>query len=133
MSVMKSVVFCGSSKVMDQMKDWDEFLKANNVKVFIPKDVSNDPRWSASATEKRQIVSELTLDHFDRISKHDAVFIFNVDGYVGPSTTMEIGYAFGSGKEIYAMNNDRDEVCRDVLYLKVCPTKEALLKELQNV
>jgi nucleoside 2-deoxyribosyltransferase len=46
---------------------------------------------------------------------------------------MEIGYAFGSGKEIYAMNNDRDEVCRDVLYLKVCPTKEALLKELQNV
>jgi len=130
---MKSVVFCGSSKRMEQMKEWGVFLKENGVTSFIPQDYSNDPRWSGSESDQRQIASELTLDHFERIVKHDAIFIFNVEGYAGPSTTMEIGFAYGNGKEIYSMCHDTTEVCRDILFKNVCPTKEMLLNELRNV
>ena len=38
--------------------------------------------------------------HFQRIAMSDAIFVVNVDGYIGKSTQNEIEYAKSLGKEI---------------------------------
>lgn len=128
---MKSVIFCGSSKFMTEMKDWGDYLEAHGVDAFIPEDFSHDPAWSGTKAEQRAIATRLTWDHFSRIPQYDVVFIYNKDGYSGTSTTLEIGYACGSKKEVYALSPDGTEICRDVLFANVCPTREELLAALQ--
>ena len=117
---------------MSMMKEWDIFLSENGANVFTPKDCSDAPEWSGSTEEQKAIALRLSKDHFDRISNYDVVFIFNVDGYCGVSTTMEIGCAYGNKKEIYALSSDRDEICRDILFSKICQTKKELLTVLSN-
>lgn len=43
--------------------------------------------------------------HKIKIDMSDAIFVLNVDGYVGPSTASEIAYANRSGKNIYFMSD----------------------------
>jgi nucleoside 2-deoxyribosyltransferase len=57
-----------------------------------------------------------TFAHFNRITKADAVLIVNPDGYVGASTTLELGYAVAAGKLVIAMAGDRDEPARGILF-----------------
>jgi len=39
----------------------------------------------------------------EKIDKADIVYIVNPDGYIGRSVSVDIGYAFAKGKDIYAM------------------------------
>ncbi len=59
----------------------------------------------------------------------DVVFVYNKDGYAGPSTTLEIGFAVALGKPIYALAPD-GELCRHVLFREVIATPKELLKRL---
>ncbi len=55
-------------------------------------------------TEKQ--TSMLKEAHFKRIELSDAIFVVNVNGYIGNSTKLEIEYAKKLGKEIiYYKNN----------------------------
>ena len=38
--------------------------------------------------------------HFKRIDMSDAIYVVNVDGYIGDATQQEIAYAKSNGKEI---------------------------------
>ena len=130
---MKSVIFSGSNKrCPNEMKIWEVFLKENGVDVFIPENFSNDQRWQGSDEEVRKFAHELTIDHFEKMKEYDMVLIFNCDGYIGLSTTMELGCAYGLGKEIYAVQPDIVEVCRDVLFKGYIKTKEELLEFLRG-
>lgn len=75
----------------------------------------------------------LTLHHFEFIRKADVVFIFNKDGYIGNSTTLELGVACGLGKPVYALEHDKDEESRDVLFDKVIKTYEELVDLLKKI
>lgn len=128
---MKSVIFSGSNKrCPDQMKDWEIFLKENGVDVFIPENFTHDQRWQGSEAEVRKFAHEVTVDHFEKMKQYDVVLIFNCDGYIGLSTTMELGCAYGLGKPIYAIQPDAVEICRDVLFERYFQTKEELLEFL---
>lgn len=51
-------------------------------------------------------ISMLKESHFKRIELSDAIFVVNVNGYIGNSTKLEIEYAKKLGKEIiYYTNN----------------------------
>ncbi len=130
---MKSVIFSGSNKrCPDQMKIWETFLTENGVNVFIPENFSHDQRWQGSTEEVRNFAYELTVDHFEKMKEYDIVLIFNCDGYIGLSTTMELGCAYGLGKEIYSVQPDDVEICRDVLFKGNFKTKEELLDFLRS-
>lgn len=73
----------------------------------------------------------LTHDHFNKIRIADAVYVYNKDGYVGNSTTLEIGFAVALGKPIYVFSEDDLEWCRRVLFRAVVTTPEELIKRLQ--
>ena len=53
--------------------------------------------------------------HLDAIAKSDFVFVVNPDGYIGPSATMEIGYATARGKPVYAMSLPQEQVLRPLV------------------
>ena len=45
----------------------------------------------------------LSKMHYQRIDMSDAVYIVNVDGYIGESTRNEMAYAISKGKEILSL------------------------------
>lgn len=52
---------------------------------------------------------DVTMDHFKKIEKSDAVFVLNyskngLDGYVGGSSLMEIGLAYYLKKKIFILH-----------------------------
>jgi nucleoside 2-deoxyribosyltransferase len=59
----------------------------------------------------------------------DIVCVYDKDGYIGNSTTLEIGYAVGAGKPIYALAA-AEELCRHVLFREIVTSPEELVKKL---
>lgn len=127
---MKSVVLCGSRRFKPEMREFGEKLKALGAVVFEPYLHSGQDEWKSLSGDYQKFVAlGLTHDHFYKISMADVVFVFNKDGYIGVSSTLEIGFAVCAGKPIYALLAD-DELCRHVLFREIITTPEELVKRL---
>jgi hypothetical protein len=61
----------------------------------------------------------------------DIVFLYNPGGYLGVSSTLELGYAMALGKPIYALTDVDKELCRKVLIRGVIKTPKELIKILK--
>ncbi|HRN96197.1 MAG TPA: nucleoside 2-deoxyribosyltransferase [Candidatus Levybacteria bacterium] len=128
---MKSIVLCGSRRYKKEMRKFGKDLKDLGVIVYEPYLHSGQDEWKALSQEYRNFIAlGLTHDHFYKIKMADVVFIFNKDGYVGNSTTLEIGYAMALGKPIYALSED-EELCRNVLFRKIITDTKELVGYLK--
>lgn len=128
---MKSVVICGSTRFKTEAVEFAKKLRELGVVVCEPNFNSGEGDWNSLSDDfKKFAVLGLTHEHFYKIQMADAVFIFNKDGYVGVSVTLEIGYAVGAGKPIYALNGD-DELARQVLIREAISSPEELVRRLQ--
>ncbi len=89
----KIVTICGSMRFKDKMMEISKELEIKNKYVVIQCIYSND-----KFTEKeQQILSDL---HYNKIKISDAIYVVNVNGYIGNSTGKEIEYAKRLGKEV---------------------------------
>ncbi len=128
---MKSVVICGSRRFKAEVKTFAEELRTLGVVVYAPYHHNPEDEWAKLSEEYKQFIAlGLTHDHFYKIQMADVVFVYNKDGYVGASTTLEIGYAVALGKPIYALSQDA-EICRHVLFREIISTPAELVKRLQ--
>lgn len=50
--------------------------------------------------------------HLDAISEADALFLVSVDGYVGASASLEVGWALSRGKRVFALEAPKDVTLR---------------------
>lgn len=89
----KIVTICGSMKYKDIMLKKSLELQLKN-KYVVLQPVYGLDNYS---DEDKKILGEL---HFKRIDISDAIYVVNVDGYIGESTKKEIEYASKLGKEI---------------------------------
>ncbi|MFA5946257.1 MAG: nucleoside 2-deoxyribosyltransferase [Patescibacteria group bacterium] len=129
---MKTVVLCGSRRFKPGIRDFAKRLKKLGVVVYEPYLHSGQDEWEKiSGDYQRFIALGLTHDHFYKIQMADVVFVFNKDGYAGNSTTLELGYAVASGKPIYALSGDDQELCRHVLFREIISTPAELVKRLK--
>ena len=129
---MKSVVICGSKRFKPEERKFAAKLRDLGVTVYDPYFHSGEKEWEGlSEAYKGFIALGLTHDHFYKIKMADIVFIFNKDGYVGVSTTLELGYAMALGKPIYALSDKDTELCRKVLIRGILKTPKELLKKLK--
>jgi len=128
---MKSVVICGSRRYKKEIKDFSRQLQNRGIMVFEPFMNENEKILELDEDLKTYAYLGLTLHHFEFIKKADTVFIYNKNGYAGNSTTLELGVAAGLGKPIFALENDKDEKCRDVLFDKIVKTYEELVDLLK--
>lgn len=89
----KIVTICGSMKFKDKMMEVAKELEVKNKYVVIQCIYSNNK----FSKEKQQVLADL---HYKKIEISDAIYVVNVDGYIGSSTNKEIEYAKKLGKEV---------------------------------
>ena len=89
----KIVTICGSMKFKDKMMEVAKNLEINNKYIVIQCIYSND----IFNEEEQQILSDL---HYNKIEISDAIYVVNVNGYIGNQTSKEIEYAKNLGKEV---------------------------------
>ncbi|MFA7628117.1 MAG: nucleoside 2-deoxyribosyltransferase [Candidatus Dojkabacteria bacterium] len=129
---MKSVVLCGSRRFKKQLREFAKKLKEKGIVVYEPYLHSGGKEWKTlSKAYKKFVLLGLTHDHFYKIEKADVVYVYNEGGYIGNSTTLEIGYAVACKKPIYAFEEDTDEGCRNVLFTDFIKTPAKLVKRLK--
>ncbi len=129
---MKSIVICGSRRFKPEMREFAKKLKEFGVVVFEPYLHSGQEEWERLSDDyKKFILLGLTHDHFYKIQMADVVFVYNKDGYIGNSTTLEVGYAVAVGKPIYALAADDKELCRHVLFREIISLPEEMVKRLK--
>jgi len=129
---MKSVVICGSRKFKQEIREFAAFLKHAGVVVFEPIlfDSAEDASVSVSEQTKYLRRCGVTLHHFVQIRKADFCFVYNKGGYIGVSTTLEMGFSACRGMPIYVLEEDTADPPRGILIDEVVPTAEELLKKL---
>jgi len=64
----------------------------------------------------------------ERIKQSDMTYILNFEGYVGKSVALDIGYALGLGKPVYALEPISDPDISHLLTKILTP--EMLIQEL---
>ena len=89
------ITICGSYKFKDKMIDIYKQLTEMGHLVFLP----------AIDCDKHNKTWYLAL-HFEKIKESYAIYVVDVDGYVGESTTCEMCYAEGINKAIYRYSNN---------------------------
>lgn len=97
---MKIITLCGSMKFQKEMMIIAEKLALKGNCILTP----TYPVIENIERTKEQII-KLKEAHFKRIELSNAIFVVNVNNYIGNSTKLEIEYAKNNGKEIIYYND----------------------------
>lgn len=98
MSDIKVVTICGSMKFKKEMMQIAEELELKNGYAVIQCVYGNE----CNNYDKSDI-DKLGKIHFKKIDISDAIYVVNVNGYVGDATNKEIEYAKSLKKEILSL------------------------------
>jgi len=122
---MNRIVICGSGKLREEIFLAGQRLSDAGLQVMVPPLHRIEELVAGRPAECRELAWKgATFAHFNRIDKSDIVFIVNPNGYIGPSTTLELGYAVARHAYIVAMMPDETEVARTVLLDRVLNTTD---------
>lgn len=92
---MKVVTLCGSMRFAEKMRTIAGDLERKNGWCVL-QCVDIDPN-NITEQEMKNVVDA----HWKRIDISDAIYVVNIDGYIGSSTQNEIKYALSKGKEVF--------------------------------
>lgn len=133
---MTVVTICCSSRHRDLINEITRLLREAGLVVLPPPLHRIDQLCNGGSGELYELAWKgATFAHFNRIDTADLVLIANPDGYVGASTSVELGYAVAQHKLIVAMAPDATEVARTVLFDVVlnCPTAAEVAVGLSKI
>lgn len=98
MSRIKVITICGSMRFKKEMIQIAEELELKRGYVVIQcVYAQQDRQYDKSEKEK------LSQIHFKKIEISDAIYVVNVNGYIGEATRREIEYAKSLNKEILSL------------------------------
>ena len=99
------ITICGSTKFKDQMLEAARNLTLDDHIVLMP------TIFEHADNEELTIEQKIRLDnlHKMKINMSDAIFVCNVDGYIGESTFGEIDWAVRNKKELYFLVDPNPE------------------------
>lgn len=97
---MKVITLCGSLKFKNEMMKVAEQLALEGNCVITPVYPTEE-----NYTRTDEQIENLKNAHFKKIDLSDAIYVVNVNGYIGESTKLEIEYARSNNKEIIYLNN----------------------------
>ncbi len=94
----KIVTICGSFKFKEEMLRLSTELEIKNNYIVL------QPVYGIEgATYTKEEIEIMGKLHFKRIELSDAIYVVNVNGYIGESTKKEIEYAKSLNKEILSL------------------------------
>ncbi len=97
------MTLCGSVRFWDKIQEMSERLELEQGYVvlgIVPHVLDRD-----LTEQEKELLDEL---HKAKIDMSDAIYVVNVDGYIGESVRSEIAYAEEMGKEIMYLENVRE-------------------------
>jgi len=122
---MSRIALCGSGKMRNEIFTAGRLLADRGIQVLVPPLHRIEELVAGRPEECRELAWKgATFAHLNRIEKADTVFIVNPNGYIGPSTTLELGYAVALHKFIIAMMPDAEEIARTVVLDLVLDTDD---------
>lgn len=128
---MKSLVLSCSKRFKDEANTFVKPLEDKGIIVFKPPLYEWDEELLNLKPEHQIVVaSGLTHNHFQRIREAEVMFVYNKNGYIGNSVTLEMGFAAALGRPIYALAHDPNELCRESLISQICDSWKQLLAKL---
>ena len=92
---MKTITICGSMRYSEEMKHIALELEMHNG-FNVLQCVYNSGNVDISHTEKKALGNA----HLKKIDLSDAIYVLDIDGYIGESVKKEIDYARMNGKEV---------------------------------
>lgn len=92
---MKIITLCGSLKFQKEMMIVAEKMALEGNCILTPVYPTIE-----SLKRSEEQLQKLKEEHLKRIELSDAIFVINVNNYIGNSTSLEIQYAKELGKEI---------------------------------
>ncbi len=102
---MTVITLCGSVRFKGTFLDVAKQLTLNNIIVLKPEVFDMHMELH---TTKLELKKELDETHFRKIDLSDAIYVINLFGYIGESTTNEINYAKAQGKAVFYLNDGFD-------------------------
>lgn len=118
--------FEGISKVIKEFEDLDiQVLSPQPSKIINP-----DHEFTILETDDTNDPKTLEQRHLDAIERADALYIYNLDGYIGTLVTLELGWAIALGKPIYTKEQSEDFTLK--LFLGKIATPNEIQKELSE-
>ena len=110
------IAICGSMQFYQGMRAVRKKLEALGHKVFVPTEAEEGQipmDVVGSVTDQDKINAKIEYDfireHFRKITQSEGILVLNykkkgIPYYIGGNTFLEMGYAYGMGKQIYLMN-----------------------------
>lgn len=92
---MKTVTICGSMRYAEEMKQIAFDLETRHG--FNVLQCVYDPQTEAITDVQKQALAGA---HFKKIDLSDAIYVVDIDHYIGESVKKEIAYAQAKGKEV---------------------------------
>lgn len=97
---MKIITICGSLKFKNEMMKVAEQLALEGDCVITPVYPTEE-----NYTRTDEQIENLKNVHFKKIDLSDAIYVVDVNGYIGESTKLEIEYAQSKNLEIFYLEN----------------------------
>lgn len=94
---MKVITVCGSLKFYEEMMIATEKMELEGNCMLVPIYNPSRPNKDDFTEEEAQMLDKM---HQERIKLADAIYVINVDNYIGSSTQKEIEFAKSLNKEI---------------------------------
>lgn len=91
---MKVVTISGSMRYAKQMKDIARKLEAEQGICVL------QPVYNKKRNETFEAIERILTCHYKKIDLSDAIYVVNIDGYIGEATKEEIKYAKANNKEV---------------------------------
>jgi len=110
-----TVSICGSyHRHLKKMHKLIKECKELGIEVHIPKYAQRKSSMNGFVYLKGEVGTpkQLQEKNFDAIARSSFVLVVNTKGYIGPSTSMEIGYAIAKGIPIFCTDQPEDFVFR---------------------
>lgn len=104
------ITICGSSRFKDQILEAAHQLTLANHIVLVPFVFYYD---EAQQLEPELLIKLSNLQK-ERINMSDAIFVVNINGYIGESTYGDIDWAYRMKKQVFFLNNPQPEENNEV-------------------
>jgi hypothetical protein len=98
----RCITLCGSTRFRDAFDFWNTHLTlAGNAVYSVAVDAHGDIREALPSESEKALLDEV---HLLKIKNSDSIFVLDVSGYIGFSTSREIAFAQKTGKDVFYLS-----------------------------